>query len=190
MSNSANNVSASKPKIGGAIYTAPLGTTLPTNATAALAEAFKNLGYVSDDGLTNNDSKGSEEIKAWGGDTVKIIPGEKNDTFKFKLIESLNVDVLKAVYGADNVTGTTISGGITVKSNSKETPAAVWAVDMVLTNGILKRIVIPNGQIIEVAEIPYKDKDTIGYEVTVKALPDSDGNNHYEYIKEAPTTTA
>ena len=45
------NVTAAKPKIGGAVYSAPLGTTLPKDATTALDKAFKALGYISEDGL-------------------------------------------------------------------------------------------------------------------------------------------
>ena len=43
----ATKVTAAKPKTGGAVFCAPLGTALPTDATTKLNEAFKNLGYAS-----------------------------------------------------------------------------------------------------------------------------------------------
>ncbi len=46
MANDTKNVTSAKPKAGGAIYSAPLGTTLPKDATAELDVKFKNLGYL------------------------------------------------------------------------------------------------------------------------------------------------
>ena len=188
MSNTANNVTAAKPKIAGAIYRAPLGTTLPTTADETLNSAFKGLGYVSDDGVTNNNSPSSEDIKAWGGAVVYTALTEKPDKFKFKMIEALNTDVLKTVYGSSNVSGD-LSTGIAVHAKVEDSESASYVIDMLLKNNVLKRLVIPNASISEMAEIVYKDNEVIGYDVTLSAVPDSGGATHHDYTKQVSGQT-
>ena len=182
MSNVAN-VTAGKPNIQGSIYWAELGTTLPDDTGDSMS-SFTELGYASEDGLTNTCSPESEVIKAWGGDTVLAVQTSKEDTWKVKLIEALKDDVLKAVYGPDNVTGT-LSTGMALDVNSDETPEAEWVFDMIMRNGVKKRVVIPDGKITEVGDITYADNAVVGYEITITCLPDENGNKHYEYFKEA-----
>lgn len=188
MANTVANVSTGKPAVAGAIWVAPLGTTLPTSASESLDVAFKCMGYVSEDGVVNENSPTVEAIKAWGGDAVLNTTTEKPDTFQYTLIEILNLYVLKYVYGDANVSGT-LSTGITIKANNAVQAEYVIVIDMLLRGSALKRIVIPDATITEVGEITYTDDEAVGYNTTVTAMPDASGNTHYEYILQTPSIT-
>ena len=54
---------------------------------------------------------------------------------------------------------------------------------------MLKRVVLPDAKVGEVGDIVYKDDEAVGYELTLTALPDEDGNTHYEYKKTKPIVT-
>ena len=177
------NVAAGKPKRTGAIYSAPIGTTLPTDATTALGEAFVSLGYASDEGVTRSIERTVENIRAWGGDTVLTTQTEYTETFEFELIESLDATTRKEVFGQANVTGT-LAAGMTTISNSAELPERVYVIEMVMKNAV-SRIVIPHGKISELGEVNYVDDDAIRYPVTITAFPDASGNNTYEYTQTA-----
>lgn len=186
MAQTVANVTAGTPKVTGAVSVAPYGTTLPTDATSQLDESFKSLGYISEDGLTNTNSPETDTKKAWGGATVYVTQTSKDDEFSFTLIEALNTDVLKSVYGENNVTGDTTSG-IHIKATTEQLPAMSYVIDMVLRDNILKRIVISRANITEIGEISYTDDELVGYEMTLSALPDSQGVTHEEYIASAPS---
>ena len=185
MATDATKVTVGKPKVGGAVHWAPLGTSLPASATASLGGDFVDLGYVSEDGVTNNNTPDSDTIKAWGGATVLVVQNEMTDEWTLTLIESLNSNVLKAIYGDSKVTVDSQAGTITVQATAEQRVDACYVIDMVLKGGAMKRVVIPNGSMSELGEIVYKDDEPIGYELTLNALPDTNGVQHYEYIKTA-----
>lgn len=185
MGNTASNVSVGKPAIGGAIWRAPKGTTLPTDPTASLAAAFKCVGYISADGVTNSQARETSEVVAWGGDVVGNPQNKKTDTFKQTMIEGLNLEVLKIVYGDSNVEGSSLEQGIVVRANAKELDHAVYIIDRIYNDGTKSRTVIPDAQPIAVDDITYKDTDPIGFPVTLVAHPYDgyNGDTHREYLK-------
>lgn len=181
----AENVTTGKRRIDGGMYIAPVGTALPTDASAALANTYKNVGYISEDGIKNSPKRTEQEIKEWGGDVVDSSTREFSNSWKVKYIESLNVDVLKMCFGETNVT--TANNKIATKINSKELEEHVIVFDMAAKGGKLRRIVIPRGKISEIGEIVYNAKDPVAYDTTIKTFPDSAGNFQYEYIDPAPS---
>lgn len=182
MGNKATNVTTGKPNISGAIYTAPIGTTLPTDATSALDAAFVCLGYVSEDGLSNSNELSVEAIKAWGGNIVYRSLTEMNDEFGLALIETENIDVLKTVYGENHVT-VDADGNSSVDVVGEDPIERVWVFELALRGGRAKRIVVPDGAITSRDEISYNDSDAVAYGITISAYPDENASTHKEYLE-------
>lgn len=180
-------VSTGKPRVAGSIYMGNFGAVLPTDAKTPIdTKSYKNLGAVSDDGVKNTVERKMGSIKDWSGTEVLAPQEEFSDSFEFTLIDCKDPNVLKAVYGEANVTGE-YETGIKVDVAPEELEYKSWVIDMVLSDGDLKRIVIPKAKITDVAEITYKSTDAIGYGVTLSAALHTTGKTHHEYIIKKPT---
>lgn len=191
MANKISNVVAGKPLSTGGILIAPTGTALPTTVSAAPNVAFVGAGYIGEDGVTENNGRTNEKIRAWGGDTVKVVQTEHTLTYQFTFIEALNSDVLKTVYGSSNVTTTaaTVSTGTlqAIKMTSDVLPHKSYIFE--IKDGDAKiRIVIPDGQITEIGERTFSDAAAVGYQVTVECFPDSAGGKAYQYTDDGVTS--
>jgi hypothetical protein len=127
------------------------------------------------------------EIKDWGGTTVLNVQTGKSDTFKFKLLEVLNIDVLKFVFGADNVTGSSLSTGVSVTHSDAPRDNYSIVIDTVLT-GTYARFVIPNGSINTIGDIVLKKSEAMGYDLTLDAVRNESGVGYIDYYKTIPTT--
>lgn len=178
MPNVASNVVAGVPLATGGILIGALTAAAPTTAVSTLT-GFTAAGYIGEDGVTETNERSTDRIRAWGGDTVKVVQTEHNVSYQFTFLETLNADVLKAVYGDANVTTTaaTASTGTLHKVlvNSSTLPHRSYVFE--LKDGDAKiRIYVPDGQITEVGDITYSDSEVIGYQVTVEAFADASGN--------------
>lgn len=180
MAGTASNVTTGKPNTGGAVFMAPVGTTLPTDARTALGEGFIDLGYVSEDGVTEGVSISTTNIKDWSGGIVIVTQDEKTVTLKFKLIEFLNVNVQKFVNGDANVTGTLVAG-MQIKVNDTEADERVLVVNQIMRDNTPYRMVLPRVKISEIGEVTYRSNEAVGYDVTVTAIKNSAGDYVYKY---------
>lgn len=181
-SNNAAMVGVGKPKVGGAVYVAPLGSTAPTDASTPLDAAFKLLGYISEDGVTISEDRSSDSITAWGGDTVSQTQTSYTETFAFTPIE-VNPVVASAEYGPDNVS--VEAGKMTITHNSATIPAVMLVIETVPNAATVDRFFVPNALLTEKGDQTLTDSDPMGRECTYTALPDASGNTAYEYLTNA-----
>lgn len=187
---SSANVTFSKPGTSanksGYIWVAPLGTAVPTNATAELDKAFVGLGYLSEDGLTEPASfEPGDDIVAAGGDTVAQADPTFSKTWTGTCIEALNEDLLKVAYGSANVTVTpasTTDGSITIKEQAGDIEHHVIVIDEMLKGGRKRRNVMADATFLITGDISHVHTALVNFEFTITAYPTADNPAQTQYI--------
>lgn len=188
---SSANVTFSKPGVGtnksGYIWVAPLGTTLPTDATSDLTTEFVGLGYLSEDGLTEPASfEAGDDIVAAGGDTVAQADPTFSKTWTGTCIEALNEDLLKVAYGATNVTITDATdskdGTITVKEQAGDLEHHVIVIDEMLKGGRKRRNVMADATFLITGDISHVHTALVNFEFTITAYPTAAQPAQTQYI--------
>lgn len=179
--NNVNNVALGKPKIGGAIFRAPLGTVIPADASTELPVECIAQGYVSSDGVERAISRSFSSQLAWGGDEVAAAKTEETIRLNFALIEANNLSSLRSAYG-DSAVSTT--GEVTTVAYKGEVPEdSTWIIDMEY-NGILRRIVFPHSaNVTEDFTQTFTDEELIQLPFSLAARRDSTGVYFYDHFE-------
>ena len=171
--------------VGGYLLRAPLGTALPTTEASALNAGFIDQGYVSEDGVERAISKTYEVIRDMGGNEVLKSRTEHGVTVTFALLETLNGEVAKTIYGTDAVTITAANAGagtkVAIAYAGAEVPNSSWVLDTKLADKI-KRYVFPNAQLAtEDQTVTLNSSTATTFPVSLTLYPDAAGKYFYEY---------
>lgn len=183
--NSTDNVSSAKGVRGGYIFSAPVGTALPTDYSSPRDEAFKVLGFISSDGYTETVDSDSEDITDMNGDLMDSPQTSRVESGQLTLAE-IKAETLKVQYGEDNVTDT--GGVIAVKHNGDSTTTRSYILELVLKNGRRWRKVIPMGQSADLDDLTIAVGELCARALTIKYLTDAEGNTCYDYFESTETT--
>lgn len=178
--NDSTMVSLGKFKVGGYAYWAPFGTVLPTDSSTPLAAAFKLLGYLSEDGLTNATDTDTTEIKDANGTTVMKVITSYAESYQFALLEVLRVEAAKMRYNTGAVTGTDKS--MTIKHQMPSDEDFVLVFEIAMSGNVKDRLVIGNGTRAEFGDRQVHAGDAQVYDVTVSANDMGNGVTAIEYI--------
>ncbi|WP_037183831.1 phage tail tube protein [Rhodococcoides fascians] len=190
--NSVATIGSGKPKATGGILVAPTGSVLPVDTAATFAAAFVKLGYVGEDGVQPGGERSNEEKRDWAGDVIANLQSGHSSKFSFTLLAVYDPDVLRQVFGPNNVTVTpatsTAGTKIVVTEDGSDLPFNSWGFDMV-TGAKKQRLVVPNGQLTAVEELPFVASDLQGFTVTLDCYKDAAGIKVYRYYDDGKFTT-
>lgn len=162
--------------VTGVVYVAPLGTTLPTSVSATPNAAFKDVGYISDGGITQSVSVDTTDIVAWqNATTVRTLQTGHTVTYQLEFLE-VNWLTLDTYYG-------NFSGGAS-HLTSDTTLRKSWIIHVDDGTDDM-RVVIPEGQITERGDTVFVSGDAVKLPITITAYPDDTGVKAYIYTAAA-----
>lgn len=182
--NNTANVSAGKGIKGGYIFSAPVGTALPTDIETKLDAAFKVLGFISEDGITISVEEDSSDLVDMNGDVMDSTYSNRSETLAFTLAE-IKAGTFKQEHGSLNVTDE--NGLITIKHNGDNHESNSYVFELLLKDGRRWRMVVPNAKLSELGDLTISSSELCQREITLKCAVDTAGNTIYDYIESTET---
>lgn len=168
----------------GNVYVAPVGTAGPTNIATALNAAFIDLGYLSEDGISEF-SPGVETnaIPAWQSFyPIRRVVTDRSLTIGFTLLEWSDVTVKLAFGGGDIATATSIYTYTPPDPEDIDYRAMVvqW-----IDGAKNYRLHLPRVMVTDVGSIPLRRGDAAGIPLTF-AVDAVDGASPFSLITDDP----
>lgn len=155
----------------GRLYVGSIGSTAPTDVTTAWDAAWKDFGYLSDDGVSMPFSTENEDINAWQSlSPVRRILTGVELTFQFTALE-FKRDVITLFFPDSTIStsGGVHTMGINAAPDSNERAFGLEWTD----KGFTHRLVIPRGEVTDRGEVPISRSGAVGLQMTVTAYATS-----------------
>lgn len=157
--------------ITGGVVKGKLGTTVPMDLDP-WSDAVEDLGYLSDDGLTEAVDADSEEFTPWqSNQPIRVEYTKETWTFQATFWES-KYSTLSTYYRASREDWEELPNGVVVlrqKAKPKR-QRAFYGFD-IIDGDVARRIVLPNAEVTDRDDVVYKSDTVIGYNVTITAFP-------------------
>lgn len=165
----------------GAVATADLGTTKPSDARSALGASWTSGGYVGEDGLSLSLSRSFTAIKDWSQANVRKALTDFDGSLSFPLMQ-VDEFALDEMFGAANVTATSASAShgnmLEAAIGAEIAPAKAWCFSMKDEERRV-RVFCPNAQITELGDVSFVPGAAHQYPCTLSTYPDTSGKSIY-----------
>ena len=150
----------------GGLWSAPVGTALPTSNTDPIPATFQSWGYLGPDGIGEAISQTSEDVPAWqNGDIVGTVVTESTATYSVPAMETRK-HIIEEVYGT---VVNEVDGSYEIDPGAVK-PRRLFIMEVVDTTTMKKMRKTFEGQVTEVGEINYTSTESIILTPTIKVF--------------------
>lgn len=177
------NILAGSLSAAGLASFAAADTAGPTSAVAAIPPAFKDAGWVDQNGLAIKASDTSKDVMGYGSAfPLRTIISETKREFDITFLETNHTTI--EIYNRQPIGGTGTADGTGAFNFSLGAPAVVqYAAVFDVVDGLNHlRLYVPRLMVTSVQDINVKPGEPITYGVSFTAYPDASGKLVYEYV--------
>jgi hypothetical protein len=167
----------------GLVWMAPTGSTAPTDASTALAAAWKNMGGITEAGVTIKQATSTTKKKFYGSPAVQRTLVTDQEYSIDVVYGETNARVIEQVFrkALNSITPAVTTGAFSTTAGTYTRQLYAAVVDMVDgTNHI--RYYMPSVEVTNQGDIKIANSETIEWGVTLSAYPDTSGNAIYAFF--------
>lgn len=153
----------------GMFYHAPAGTALPTSLSSALSGTWKQVGDVSDAGITLALNKSTANLKNWANVIKRVVLTDHSETVQSPIMDTTE-ESLKTVVGSNNVTKA--NGVVKVNLSDEQLPPPEAYLWLMKDGDDMMAVGCSKGQITAVDNVSFAPGSAINWTPTITALGD------------------
>jgi hypothetical protein len=155
--------------VTGIVAYAETSEPAPVDADTPLSENWRDVGYISEDGITEARERSTTNIIAWqNAEVVRTVTTESSMTVSFTMIET-NPNSLALYYGAE------VAPDGSIEINPANSGGRRSFVIDYIDGDKVVRLYIPEGELTETGEQTLTSGGAVGYEVTITGYPSTLG---------------
>lgn len=170
-------MASNKTKLGGGyslgmFYHAPAGTALPAYPSEELAAAWKEVGDITEDGITWSTARDYEAMKNWALQIKRLMPGTDAQTVEAPIMDTTE-EVFKLLFGADHVTKTAATAAhgevLKVDTSALNTPSEEAYLFIMKDGDDMLALGTTSGFISSLSDVSFKATEGITWTATLSA---------------------
>ncbi|MFI7009969.1 hypothetical protein [Streptomyces sp. NPDC050145] len=168
----AGNVNAPRIWEGADLWVAPQGAPIPV-FTADMADPWKPVGLLSEDGASEARDEDSNDFYAWGGKLVRTKRSKHKRTITVTALED-NLVVFGLINGDGSTFTTDTATGVNTRRVKIPRSEKMSFVLELFDGDVKRRRHIPIGEVTEVGEVALSESEMTAYELTITIYPGDD----------------